>query len=426
MTRPDTAAQIATGRVLQVSVSPGGVPKLPVERAWVGHLGLEGDKHREDTVHGGPHRAVCLFAMEVIERLHAEGHPIEAGGAGENLTTWGIEWSLLPIGARISVGDEVELELSWSTTPCVTQTANFSDGNFNRILIDKHPSDSRMYARVVREGFVAPGDSITVEPPAPDSSATDELSMKRLDRVQAKSMIAAWNAAGDAGYQIEILEDGELSLASSRQLPGPAFNSADGFAGLPNKIEIATDFYDRHGTRGWLRMDDPPWPGAVFDLTLDVFAATPADVADVALPAGVTIRVLGRDEGDVFNEVESDEETSRGVDGGPDPWPDIYVRLARTHRRHLFVAEIDGKPVAHASLAISAKTGWLRSALVAPQARGRGLQRLLTAARARAAADAGCDLIGAAAEPGSISADNLQKSGLRRVGTRRHYVYEPK
>ena len=62
---------VATGRVLQVSVSPGGVPKLPIERAWVGRFGLEGDKHSEPTVHGGPHRAVCLFGIEVIERLQA-------------------------------------------------------------------------------------------------------------------------------------------------------------------------------------------------------------------------------------------------------------------------------------------------------------------------------------------------------------------
>jgi len=88
----------SSGRVLQVSVSPGGLPKLPVERAWVGRLGLEGDAHHDDTVHGGPHRAVCLFGIEAIERLQAEGHPLGSGSVGENLTTSGIEWSLLPVG----------------------------------------------------------------------------------------------------------------------------------------------------------------------------------------------------------------------------------------------------------------------------------------------------------------------------------------
>ena len=190
---------IATGRVLQVSVSAGGVPKLPVERAWVGRFGLEGDKHRESGIHGGPHRAVCLFGMEVIERLQAEGHPIEPGGAGENLTTSGIDWSLLPIGAIARVGDEVVLEISSPVTPCATQVNNFRDGNFNRILIDRHPADSRMYARVVREGHVAPGDSIRVDPPRADSTATDEELLGRLDRAETKSMLAAWKAAGDAG-----------------------------------------------------------------------------------------------------------------------------------------------------------------------------------------------------------------------------------
>ena len=62
------------GRVLQVNVSPGGVPKLPVAEARVGRDGLDGDRHHHDTVHGGPHRAVCLLASEAIERVRADGH----------------------------------------------------------------------------------------------------------------------------------------------------------------------------------------------------------------------------------------------------------------------------------------------------------------------------------------------------------------
>ena len=418
---------IATGRVLQVSVSAGGVPKLPVGRAWVGPFGLDGDKHSEPTVHGGPHRAVCLFGIEVIERLQSEGHPTEPGGVGENLTTSGIEWSLLPVGALVRVGDALELEISSSTTPCATQTGNFSDGNFNRILIDRHPSDSRMYARVVREGYVAPGDAIVVLAAAPDSRAEDELLLKRLDRVEGKSMLAAWKAARDAGFQIEIVDDGEIALASSRQLPGPAFNQADGLARLPNMLDMATDFFDRQGTRAWLRMVDPPWPAAESDYTLTVFAAAPEDIADVPAPAGITIRQLGQDEVDLFNAVAPDEGPTDGIDGdGPDPWPMVHARLAKSGGRWMFLAELDGVPIAHASLSVSAKAGWLRGMLVAPQFRGRGLQRALVAARARAAIELGCDLVGAAAEPGWVSADNIERAGMRPVGTRGHYIYEPK
>src|SRR3990172_4523452 len=109
------------GRVLQVSISDGGIPKHPVERAWVGRLGLAGDRHREDTVHGGPLRAICLFAVEVIERLQAEGHPVEPGGVGENLTTSGVEWSRLPPGTRARVGERLVLEVTLPAMPCAAQ-----------------------------------------------------------------------------------------------------------------------------------------------------------------------------------------------------------------------------------------------------------------------------------------------------------------
>ncbi len=50
-----------TGRVHQVNVSKGGVPKLPVERALVHGLGLEGDGHDEpEPIHGGVDQAVSL------------------------------------------------------------------------------------------------------------------------------------------------------------------------------------------------------------------------------------------------------------------------------------------------------------------------------------------------------------------------------
>src|SRR5438046_7402828 len=75
-----------TGRIVQVSVSAGGVPKTAVARAEVTVHGLEGDGHRDHEHHGGPERAVCIFAVEAIEALRVEGHPIVPGGLGENLT----------------------------------------------------------------------------------------------------------------------------------------------------------------------------------------------------------------------------------------------------------------------------------------------------------------------------------------------------
>ena len=428
MNGADESQPLATGGVLQVNVSAGGIPKRPIEHAWVGRFGVEGDRQSEDTLHGGPHRAVCLFALEAIERLQAEGHPLEPGSVGENLTTWGIEWSLLPIGARARVGDELELELASSTTPCAKQMRNFADGNFNRMLIDRHPSDSRMYARVVREGAVRPGDPIVVLAPAADSRAVDEMLLKRLDRADLKSATSAWNAARDADFAIRFVEHGELGISSAADIPGPAFNSAVGFARLPNMLPMATSFFDKHGTTGWVWLAEaPPWDSAAEPaLTLGTFAADPRTLADVAPPDGVVIRRLAADEGDLYAQVSSGSATPGGVSaGGLDPWPRVYERLARAAGRQLFIAEIDGRPVGNGSLHVSARTGWMRGATVAPEARGRGIQRALIAARVRAAIEAGCDLVGASAEPGGVSARNLERMGMRRVGTRMQFEYSP-
>src|SRR6266508_2701810 len=70
------AAPGRTGTVHQISVSGGGVPKLPVPEAEITANGVSGDRQRDLRVHGGPERAVCLFSLDVIERLRAEGHPI--------------------------------------------------------------------------------------------------------------------------------------------------------------------------------------------------------------------------------------------------------------------------------------------------------------------------------------------------------------
>lgn len=152
-----------SGSVVQVSVSKGGVPKLPVLEAVVRKGGIEGDGHNEPGIHGGPERAVCLFAAERIEGLVAEGHPIAPGTTGENVTTRGIDWDLVMPGTRVRVGEEVLLEVTRYTTPCSTIRASFKDRDSNRIHQNLQPGWSRVYARVLEEGVVRPGDQVEIE-----------------------------------------------------------------------------------------------------------------------------------------------------------------------------------------------------------------------------------------------------------------------
>ena len=88
--------------VCQISVSDGGVPKRPVLEAVITKAGVEGDRQQNLKFHGGPDRAVCLYSLELIERLQDEGHSIDAGSSGENLTISGLEWEKLKPGDRTS------------------------------------------------------------------------------------------------------------------------------------------------------------------------------------------------------------------------------------------------------------------------------------------------------------------------------------
>ena len=153
------------GRVLHVNVSPGGVPKLPVPSARVDALGLEGDAVNHPKIHGGPERAVCLFAQEIIDALRAEGHPIRPGDVGENLTVEGLDWPSLEVGAVLAVGEALRLQLTQRVEPCRTIAGAFEGGRFKRIQPSRAPDETRWYARVLTPGIVAPGDPIRAEAP---------------------------------------------------------------------------------------------------------------------------------------------------------------------------------------------------------------------------------------------------------------------
>jgi MOSC domain-containing protein YiiM len=158
-------ANYRMGTVASINMSGGGVPKRRVTGARVSRLGLQGDAQNDTKHHGGPERAVCVYSFEMIQRLRAEGHPIDVGTAGENVTLEGIDWDLVVPGTRIRVGKEVLLEVGSFTDPCKTIRESFIDGRFVRISQKRHPGWSRVYARVVSEGEIRSGDAVKVTPP---------------------------------------------------------------------------------------------------------------------------------------------------------------------------------------------------------------------------------------------------------------------
>ena len=413
-------AAMSDARVVQVNVSDGGVPKLPVAAARVTTYGVEGDRQQADTVHGGPHRAVTVLGIEVIERLRAEGHPIAPGTAGENLTTSGFDVSMLPVGTRLMVGAELVLEVSQPASPCRTIRNSFIGGRFGRLSIKTNPGDSRMYARVLHEGTVQPGDPIRIERQAPGqatSAATFGLA-DRLDQAEREASVIFWQAAIAAGIDVDLLDDGEIAVAATPSLPGAIFNQALGFAHLPNLVDRARDHFRRRGVEGWLLADDPPWDNARAEATLARYVLTTP--LEAPTPGGLTIRELARREIGPWAQVIA--EASELPSDVADAWRRLESHIASAAHHHRFVAEVDGVAVGAGSLHIHHQLGWLRAGSVLPSHRGQGVQRALIAGRADHARRLGADAIGASAVEGGASAANLERLGFERIGTRRSYL----
>ncbi|PYQ73412.1 MAG: MOSC domain-containing protein [Acidobacteria bacterium] len=147
------------GRIESINVSRGGVPKMPVFEALVTVGGIDGDRQRDPRFHGGPERAVVLFSLDVIRALQREGHPIDIGTTGENLTVSGIDWAAISPGVELEIGG-ARLVITKYASPCEKICRSFLDDDFTRISQKLHAGWSRLCARVVTEGIVRAGDRV--------------------------------------------------------------------------------------------------------------------------------------------------------------------------------------------------------------------------------------------------------------------------
>ena len=148
-----------TGTLVQLNLSPGGMPKLPVLFARVTANGVDGDKQRNRKYHGGPDRAICLYSTELYDRLRSLGIDLEPGAVGENFTTTGIDLQRLAKGDRLKVGDECVIEITNIRVPC--SNLKKWDTDLPELIVGY----SGWVAKVVTDGTVRPGDRIELTTP---------------------------------------------------------------------------------------------------------------------------------------------------------------------------------------------------------------------------------------------------------------------
>ncbi len=140
-----------------------GIYKLPVAGpVQITAVGLPGDAIISTKHHGGPDQAVYVYGGADYAWWAAElGQPLAPGTFGENLTISDLASAGLVIGDRLHIG-EVILQVTAPRIPCDTLARRMGDPGFvARFRAAGRPG---CYCRVVREGAIWTGDSVTLEP----------------------------------------------------------------------------------------------------------------------------------------------------------------------------------------------------------------------------------------------------------------------
>ena len=144
---------ITKGRIKAISVSKErGTQKTNVSRAELqADFGIIGDAHS-----GNWHRQVSLLALESIDKMIAKGAKIAPGNFAENITTEGIDLCALKIGSILSLGADVELEITQFGKKCHSHCEIFEQ------IGDCIMPREGIFARVVKAGAINVGDLIEV------------------------------------------------------------------------------------------------------------------------------------------------------------------------------------------------------------------------------------------------------------------------
>ena len=135
-----------------------GIRKAPVERGYVGALGLAGDVVADGENHGGPDQALYLYSSEDYAWWAGElGRLPEPGTFGENLTLSSFGPGEVRIGDRFRVGPAL-VEATAARIPCSVFATRMGEPAWvKRFAAARRPG---IYARVLEPGEVAVGDAV--------------------------------------------------------------------------------------------------------------------------------------------------------------------------------------------------------------------------------------------------------------------------
>lgn len=143
------------GKVVSINISERkGIRKRPVNEVILKPgYGIEGDAHASSEWH----RQVSLLGIESIRKMQALGLDVKPGDFAENLTTEGIDLISLPIGTRMIIGKDIEVEVSQIGKECHTRCAIYYQAG------DCVMPKEGIFVKVLKGGKVQKGDEIVVD-----------------------------------------------------------------------------------------------------------------------------------------------------------------------------------------------------------------------------------------------------------------------
>jgi len=143
---------INIAKVVAVCTSPKtGMRKKNVnEGILIEDLGIQDDAHANSETH----RQVSFLAMESINKMKDMGLDVHEGDFAKNITTSGIDLFALPIGSKITIGDETLLEISQHGKICHTPCAIYHQAG--TCVMPKEG----IFAKVLKGGTIKTGDRI--------------------------------------------------------------------------------------------------------------------------------------------------------------------------------------------------------------------------------------------------------------------------
>ena len=142
------------GKVVSVNISDKkGVRKKPVKEAFIQtDYGIKDDAHSSSQWH----RQVSLLALESIQKMQAMGLKVNPGDFAENITTEGIDLPKLPVGTKMTIGENIEVEVSQIGKKCHTRCEIYNQAG------DCIMPKEGIFVKVLKGGKIKEGDNITV------------------------------------------------------------------------------------------------------------------------------------------------------------------------------------------------------------------------------------------------------------------------